>query len=127
VTTPASLAAAVADEAVAAAEEAGLRYVSDDKPGYTRKRRGKKFIYFDTEGKQIKDETRILRLNRLAIPPAYKDVWICPSPIGHLQATGIDDRGRKQYRYHERWRAERDENKYEKMVVFGQAVISRPA
>ena len=105
-----------------AAEEAGLRYVSDDKPGYTRKRRGKKFIYFDTEGKQIKDETRILRLNRLAIPPAYKDVWICPSPIGHLQATGIDDRGRKQYRYHERWRAERDENKYEKMVVFGQAL-----
>jgi DNA topoisomerase I len=105
-----------------AAEEAGLRYVTDDKPGYTRKRRGKKFIYFDTEGKQIKDETRILRLNRLAIPPAYKDVWICPSPNGHLQATGLDDRRRKQYRYHERWRAERDENKYEKMVVFGQAL-----
>lgn len=105
-----------------AAEEAGLRYVTDDKPGYTRKRRGKKSTYFDTEGKQIKDETRILRLNRLAIPPAYKDVWICPSPNGHLQATGIDDRGRKQYRYHERWRAERDENKYEKMAVFGQAL-----
>lgn len=106
----------------AAAEEAGLRYVSDEQPGYTRKRRGKKFVYYDTEGREIKDETRILRLNRLAIPPAYKDVWICPSPNGHLQATGRDARGRKQYRYHERWRAERDENKYEKMVVFGQAL-----
>ncbi len=105
-----------------AAKGAGLRYVTDDKPGYTRKRRGKTFTYFDTAGKEIKDETCILRLNRLAIPPAYKDVWICPSPNGHLQATGFDDRGRKQYRYHERWRAERDENKYEKMVVFGQAL-----
>jgi DNA topoisomerase I len=104
------------------AEEAGLRYVNDDQPGYTRKKRGKKFIYFDTQGKEITDETRILRLNRLAIPPAYKDVWICPSPNGHLQATGIDDRGRKQYRYHERWRQQRDENKYEKMIVFGQAL-----
>lgn len=104
------------------AEEAGLRYVSDDQPGYTRKKQGKKFTYFDTHGKEIKDETRILRLNRLAIPPAYRDVWICPSPNGHLQATGIDDRGRKQYRYHERWRAQRDENKYEKMIVFGQAL-----
>ncbi|MEO7166757.1 MAG: DNA topoisomerase IB [Spartobacteria bacterium] len=105
-----------------AAEEAGLRYVTDEKPGYTRKRQGKKFIYFDTDGKQIRDETRILRLNRLAVPPAYADVWLCPSPNGHLQATGRDDRGRKQYRYHERWRAERDENKYEKMVIFGKAL-----
>ena len=105
-----------------AAEEAGLRYVSDERAGYTRRRRGKKFVYFDTDGKAITDETRVLRLNRLAIPPAYTDVWICPSPNGHLQATGRDDRGRKQYRYHERWREERDENKYEKMVVFGQAL-----
>ena len=104
------------------AEEAGLRYVSDESPGYTRQRRGKKFIYFDTEGKVINEESRILRLNRLAIPPAYTDVWICPSPHGHLQATGRDDRGRKQYRYHERWREERDQNKYEKMVVFGRAL-----
>lgn len=104
------------------AEEAGLYYVSDDHPGYSRKRSGKKFIYFDTAGKAIKDETRVLRLNRLAIPPAYKDVWICPSSNGHLQATGIDDRGRKQYRYHERWRQQRDENKYEKMVLFGRAL-----
>ena len=105
-----------------AAEEAGLRYVSDEDPGYTRQRRGRKFVYFDTAGKEILDETRILRLNRLAIPPAYTDVWICPSPNGHLQATGRDARGRKQYRYHERWREERDENKYEKMVIFGQAL-----
>jgi len=105
-----------------AAEEAGLRYVSDEEPGYTRRRHGRKFVYFDTFGKEILDETRILRLNRLAIPPAYADVWICPSPNGHLQATGRDARGRKQYRYHERWREERDENKYEKMVIFGQAL-----
>lgn len=104
------------------AEGAGLRYVSDESPGYTRQRRGKKFIYLDTEGKEIRDEVRILRLNRLAIPPAYTDIWIFPSPNGHLQATGRDDRGRKQYRYHERWREERDENKYEKMVVFGQSL-----
>lgn len=105
-----------------AAEEAGLRYVSDEQPGYTRKRRDRKFVYFDTAGKEIRNEARILRLNRLAIPPAYTDVWICPSPKGHLQATGRDVRGRKQYRYHERWREQRDENKYEKMVVFGQAL-----
>ena len=105
-----------------AATEAGLRYVSDEQPGYTRKRRGKKFAYFDTVGKEIRDETRILRLNRLAIPPAYTDVWICPSSNGHLQATGRDDRGRKQYRYHDRLREVRDENKYEKMVVFAEAL-----
>ena len=106
----------------ASAEEAGLRYVSDESPGYTRKRRGEKFVYFDTEGKEIRDETRILRLNRLAIPPAYTDVWICPSPNGHLQATGRDARRRKQYRYHDRWREVRDENKYGKMIIFAQAL-----
>ena len=105
-----------------AAEEAGLRYVSDEQPGYTRKRRGKRFVYFDTEGKEIRDEARILRLNRLAIPPAYTEVWICPSPNGHIQATGRDDRGRKQYRYHDRWREVRDENKYEKMLIFARAL-----
>ena len=78
--------------------------------------------YFDIEGKPIRDEQRVLRINRLAIPPAYRDVWICPSPNGHLQATGKDDRGRKQYRYHERWREVRDENKYEKMLIFGQTL-----
>jgi DNA topoisomerase-1 len=112
----------IVTEPEAAAEEAGLRYVSDDQPGYTRKRKGDGFEYFDTEGKPIKDEQRILRINRLAIPPAYKDVWICPTPNGHIQATGRDDRGRKQYRYHERWREVRDENKYERIIVFGQAL-----
>jgi DNA topoisomerase I len=105
-----------------AAEEAGLRYVSDEQPGYTRKRKGESFVYFDAEGKLIRDETRLLRIRRLAIPPAYSDVWICPSPNGHLQATGRDDRGRKQYRYHERWRAARDENKYDRMLIFGDGL-----
>ncbi len=112
----------VATDPKEAAEEAGLRYVSDDQPGYTRKRNGDGFVYFDVEGKPIRDEQRVLRINRLAIPPAYRDVWICPSPNGHLQATGRDDRGRKQYRYHERWREVRDENKYEKMLIFGETL-----
>lgn len=105
-----------------AAEEAGLRYVSDEQPGYTRQRKEEAFVYFDTEGKMIRDEPRLLRIRRLAIPPAYRDVWICPSPNGHIQATGRDDRGRKQYRYHERWRTVRDENKYDRIVAFGEAL-----
>ena len=105
-----------------AAEEAGLRYVSDEQPGYTRKAKGDDFEYFDTDGKPIRDEQRLLRIKRLAIPPAYTDVWICPSSNGHIQATGRDARRRKQYRYHERWREVRDENKYEKMAMFGEAL-----
>ena len=112
----------IAPDPVEVAEEAGLRYVSDEQPGYTRKAKGDDFDYFDTEGKRIRDETRLLRMNRLAIPPAYKDVWICPSPNGHIQATARDARGRKQYRYHERWREVRDENKYDRMLVFGKAL-----
>ena len=111
--------------AVHMAEEAGLRYVSHDQPGYTRKTKGDEFEYFDTEGKPIRDEQRLLRIKRLAIPPAYTDVWICPSANGHIQATGRDARGRKQYRYHERWRAARDENKYDRMVLFGQKIRKR--
>jgi DNA topoisomerase-1 len=105
-----------------AAEEAGLRYVSDTRPGYTRKRNGESFQYFDTEGKLIRDESRLLRIGRLAIPPAYHDVWICPLSNGHIQATGRDDRGRKQYRYHERWRTIRDENKYDRILTFAAAL-----
>ena len=105
-----------------AAEEAGLRYVNNDSPGYTRKKNGDDFDYYDTEGKEITDEKRLLRIRRIAIPPAWTDVWICPSPNGHIQAVGRDARGRKQYRYHERWREVRDEGKYEKMVLFGQAL-----
>jgi len=111
----------VTDPAQAAAD-AGLRYVSDDQPGYRRKRNGDDFDYFDMEGKSIRDEQRLLRIKRLAIPPAWTDVWICPSPNGHIQATGRDARRRKQYRYHERWREVRDENKYEKTVLFGKAL-----
>src|SRR5438128_6945650 len=108
------------DEAVAAAEEAGLQYVSDERPGYRRRANGKYFKYFDTEGKPIRDEQRLLRIKRLAIPPAWTDVWICASPNGHIQATGRDARGRKQYRYHERWREVRDETKYDRMLSFAE-------
>jgi len=107
---------------VESAEEAGLRYVTDEQPGYTRKAKSDGFDYFDTAGKPIRDEPRVLRINRLAIPPAYKDVWICPSSNGHLQATGRDARGRKQYRYHERWREARDETKYGRMLPFATAL-----
>lgn len=105
-----------------AAEEAGLYYVSDRQPGYTRKPKGDNFQFFDVEGKPIGDEQRLLRIKRLAVPPAWKDLWICPSANGHIQATGRDARGRKQYRYHDRWREVRDEGKYERMVNFGDAL-----
>ena len=112
----------ISSDPVEVAEEAGLRYVSDEQPGYTRKTKGDDFDYFDTEGRKIRDETRLLRIKRLAIPPAYTNVWICPTPNGHIQATGRDARGRKQYRYHERWREVRDENKYDRMIVFAKAL-----
>jgi len=110
------------DEAVAAAEEAGLQYVSHERPGYRRRLNGKDFEYLDTEGKRIRDEQRVLRIKRLAIPPAWTDVWICPSPTGHIQATGRDARQRKQYRYHERWREIRDENKFGRLADFAKAL-----
>lgn len=113
---------AIAEELVAAAEEAGLQYVSDERPGYRRKPKRKEFEYFDTEGKPIRDEQRLLRIKRLAIPPAWTDVWICPSPNGHIQATGRNARGRKQYRYHERWRELRDENKFDRLAEFAKAL-----
>ena len=108
--------------AMGAAEEAGLRYVSDTCAGYTRKANAEVFDYFDTEGEAIRDEQRLLRLKRLAIPPAWTDVWICPAPDGHIQAIGRDARRRKQYLYHERWRQIRDENKYDRMIDFGKAL-----
>jgi len=113
---------AIVEELVAAAEEAGLQYVSDQRSGYTRKAKGKHFDYLDTEEKPIRDEQRLLRIKRAAIPPAWTDVWICPSPNGHIQATGRDARGRKQYRYHERWRDLRDENKFERLTQFAKAL-----
>ncbi len=107
---------------VRAAEDAGLRWVCDGAPGIRRVRAGKGFRYVDADGKRVRDDKTIERIRKLAIPPAWTDVWICPSPNGHLQATGRDARRRKQYRYHERWRATRDETKYDKMVLFGLAL-----
>src|SRR5467141_2659533 len=109
-------------EAMDAAEGAGLRYVSDDRPGYTRKAKGDDFEWFDADRELVRDEQRLLRIKRLAIPPAWTDVWISPSANGHIQATGRDTRKRKQYIYHERWREMRDENKYERIVSFGKAL-----
>jgi DNA topoisomerase I len=114
--------AVTAVDPVDSAEEAGLSYVSDDRPGYSRKVNGNDFQYFDIEGKRIRDEQRVLRIKRLAIPPAWTDVWICPSSNGHLQATGRDARRRKQYRYHERWREFRDENKFARLADFAKAL-----
>lgn len=105
-----------------AAMPPGLRHADDSKPGYTRKREKDGFAYFDVQGKRIEDEAEIQRINSLAIPPAYEDVWICPDPRGHIQATGRDVRGRKQYRYHPRWRETRDADKYERMAEFGRAL-----
>ncbi len=115
-------AAPAVPEAVEAAESVGLHYVRDRGPGIGRRRSGRGFIYLRPDRGRITDEEQIQRLNRLAIPPAWRDVWISPDPRGHLQATGRDARGRKQYRYHPRWRAVRDETKYERMLGFGEAL-----
>jgi len=107
---------------IEAAKAAGLRYVRDELPGITRRRRGKHFAFFDPSGDRITDRQEIQRIRSLAIPPAYADVWICPIPNGHLQATGRDARGRKQYRYHARWREVRDETKFDRMLAFAEAL-----
>jgi DNA topoisomerase IB len=107
-------------QADAAAE--GLVYVHDDQPGLRRHRRGKGFVYTDARGHRITRATELERIRRLAIPPAYVDVWICPNPRGHLQATGRDARGRKQYRYHPRWRQVRDAGKFVHIRAFGKAL-----
>ena len=109
-------------DAVESSKQAGLRYVTDAEPGISRKRRGKNFQYFDADGKPIRNKEQLGRIKSLAIPPAWTDVWICRRANGHLQATGRDARGRKQSRYHPRWREVRDENKYERMKLFGEAL-----
>lgn len=106
-------------DAQAAARAAKLHYVQDDRPGINRQATDSGFIYRDARGAKITDESEIERINKLAVPPAYTDVWICKDPNGHLQASGRDARGRKQYRYHPRWREIRDEAKYGKMLIFG--------
>jgi DNA topoisomerase-1 len=102
--------------------EEGLRYSSDSQPGFFRQKRGKLFDYYDLDGKKITDEQVIERIQSLAIPPAWKNVWVCSKKNGHLQATGFDDKNRKQYIYHPDWIAITQENKFAKMVDFGKAL-----
>ena len=112
----------VANDAVETAKTAGLRYVSDTSPGIRRKRSGKGFRYVDASGNTIRDRAVVRRIKALVIPPAWTDVWICTLAHGHIQASGRDAKRRKQYRYHARWREVRDEDKYERMVAFGEAL-----
>jgi DNA topoisomerase-1 len=109
-------------EVAAIIAEEGLRYVSDAKPGYSRKRTGTSFSYYDQSGKRITSRDVIRRIKSIGIPPAYEPVWICPTANGHIQATGYDARGRKQYRYHDKWRELRDQNKYEHIMQFAAAL-----
>ncbi len=109
-------------EAPESAKAAGLRYVTDDRPGIKRVKRRSGFAYIGLDGKPLADEMELARIRKRAIPPAYADVWICPDPRGHLQATGRDARGRKQYRYHPRWREVRDETKFDRMIAFAKAL-----
>jgi DNA topoisomerase I len=99
-----------------------LRHSSDDEPGYSRQKKGRSWAYFDEHGKRVSDRAEIDRLNAIALPPAYTHAWFCKDPTGHLQATGRDARGRKQYRYHPDYRSKRDTSKYEGCREFGEAL-----
>lgn len=103
-----------------AAESAGLRYVSDESPGIRRRKSGTGFSYQQPNGSRITDRYVIKRIRKLAIPPAWTDVWICPTANGHIQATGRDAKGRKQYRYHQQYREARESTKYEHVIGFAQ-------
>src|SRR5437588_2189660 len=111
-----------APEPTASAAAAGLRYISAEMPGIVREKSGRAFRYRYPVGNLVEDEQVLARIKALAIPPAWRDVWICPDPRGHLQATGRDDRGRKQHRYHRHWREIRDETKYGRMIAFAKAL-----
>jgi DNA topoisomerase-1 len=104
------------------ARAAGLRYVTDRAPGISRRRSGKGFAYRAPDGRTLRDAAARRRIQTLAVPPAWTDVWICPDPSGHLQATGRDARGRKQYRYHPQWREVRDETKFGRLVAFAEGL-----
>jgi DNA topoisomerase-1 len=119
---PAAVDAAELVDPIESARAAGLRYVSDLTPGIRRTRAGKGFRYSASDGRPIRDAETLGQIKRLAIPPAWTDVWICPDPRGHLQATGRDARDRKQYRYHPRWREVRDAVKYDRMLAFAEAL-----
>lgn len=113
----------VGSDPAKSAQVIGLKYVTDSQPGIKREQRGKnKFVYIGVDGQVIRDQEEIRRIESLAIPPAYKDVWICPIANGHLQATGRDAKGRKQYRYHPLWRTVRDQTKFTRMIVFSQSL-----
>ena len=105
-----------------AADAAQLRYVSDTRPGLQRIRHGRAFRYVGADGEPVHDLPTLRRIRSLAIPPAWTEVWICPVAHGHIQAVGRDARGRKQYRYHARWRAVRDEAKFDRVIEFGRAL-----
>jgi len=113
---------AALQDPVVSARVVGLRHVSDESPGITRVRSGRTFRYRDAEGKFVRDPETLRRIKSLVIPPAWTEVWICSNPNGHLQATGRDDRKRKQFRYHPRWREIRDETKYARMIAFARAL-----
>ena len=113
---------AIETDSADTARAAGLRYVSDQTAGICRIKTTDGFLYKDRHGEIITDESVLARIKSLAIPPAWEQVWICPNAKGHLQATGRDARGRKQYRYHPKWREVRDEVKYERMIKFGKAL-----
>ncbi len=108
------------EDAVAAIKAANLRYVSEDMPGIRRRRAGRGFVYIGPNGSQVGDPHTLARIRAIVIPPAWQRVWICSRADGHIQATGYDARGRKQYRYHAEWRRVRDETKYERLADFAR-------
>ena len=110
------------EEHESTAAVAGLTYVTDGDPGVTRKRSGGGFSYYHPDGTLVTDRAERRRIGSLAIPPAWADVWICPDPLGHIQATARDAKGRKQYRYHSRFRAMRDQSKFGRMLIFSEAL-----
>jgi DNA topoisomerase-1 len=116
------VAQSLAREYVDAAESAGLRYVTDTTPGIRRRRHGRGFTYLDADGRVIREREQLRRFRALVIPPAWTDVWICADPDGHLQVTARDARGRKQYRYHQRFRARQDESKFDRMLALSDVL-----
>jgi len=117
-----SVASPVSLDPERAAQAAGLVYAATDAPGIRRLRRGRGFVYLDAKGRQISDVKVLDRIHHLVIQPAWRDVWICADPAGHIQATGLDERGRRQYRYHDAFRAERDQAKFEHLIAFAEAL-----
>jgi DNA topoisomerase I len=110
------------DQNAQTAKDAGLRYVSDEQPGIARRGAGRGFAYYDAAGKRVTDEEILKRIKALVLPPAWRDVWICPHARGHIQATGRDDKGRKQYRYHDEWAQARGQEKFSRTLAFARTL-----